>query len=124
MPKHTLHLLQGEELLSDTHFIVHLDSDRKKLRGGYELLITNYRLIFYEISIHTEKIKKIEINEEYLSQPISIPYGFMEEVDIEKKEIVIKMKTGLTNRLRSNADINSIYQTILHGFTCIPFFEK
>lgn len=56
--------------------------------------------------------------------PISLPYGFIEEVDLIKKEIVVILKTGLVYRLKPFSELKNIYQIILYGFTYIPFFTK
>lgn len=55
---------------------------------------------------------------------MSLPYGFIEEVDIIKKEIIIRAKSGLLYRIKPYTDLKSIYQIILYGFTYIPFFTK
>lgn len=55
---------------------------------------------------------------------MSLPYGFIEEVDSVKKQIVICAKSGLIYRIKPYAQLKSIYQIILYGFTYIPFFTK
>ncbi len=55
---------------------------------------------------------------------MSLPYGYIEEVDIIKKEIVIRAKSGLTYRIKPYSQLKNIYQIILYGFTYIPFYTK
>lgn len=57
--------------------------------------------------------------------PISIPIGYMSEIDIIKKEIIIKLKTGITLKLRPDAqELPSLYQTLLKGFMKLPFYSQ
>ena len=85
-------LTRGEELLSDSHFRVAMEGDCRKGKGVYELVVSSYRLILFEI-VDVEK-------EAAFKSPISLPYGFIEEVDLIKKEIVVMLKTGLVFRLK------------------------
>jgi hypothetical protein len=73
-----LHYLPQEELLSENHYPILLKGDSKSLKEGQELIITNYRLAFYQINAkengEINAGNKIEEN----CLPISLPYGFME----------------------------------------------
>jgi hypothetical protein len=59
-----------------------------------------------------------------MRMPISLPYGFIEEVDIVKGEIIIVMKTGISYKVKPFSELKNIYQTILCGFTYLPYFTK
>jgi len=49
----------------------------------------------------------------------------MSEIDIIKKEIIIKLKTGITLKLRPDPqELPSLYQTLLKGFMKLPFYTQ
>lgn len=49
----------------------------------------------------------------------------MSEIDINKKEIIIKLKTGITFKLRPDTqELPSLYQTLLKGFMKLPFYTQ
>jgi|JI6StandDraft_1071083.scaffolds.fasta_scaffold945111_1 hypothetical protein len=48
----------------------------------------------------------------------------MNEIDLVKREIVLKLKTGLTFKLKPEMpDLQNLYQHFLKGYMAIPFFS-
>ena len=59
--------------------------------------------------------------------PISIPMGYILEIDIIKREreITLKLKTGIMIKLRPDIlNVQIIYQTLLKGFMSLPFYAQ
>lgn len=49
--------------------------------------------------------------------------GYIIEIDIIKREIILKLKTGLIVKLRPDiTSVQILYQTILKGFMSLPFY--
>lgn len=47
----------------------------------------------------------------------------MSEIDLEKREILIKLKTGLSCRIKPEGpELQNLYQHFLKGYMTIPFF--
>jgi hypothetical protein len=49
----------------------------------------------------------------------------MSEIDIIKKEIIIKLKIGIALKLRPDPpQLPSLYQTLLKAFMKLPFYSQ
>jgi len=49
--------------------------------------------------------------------------GYINEIDIIKREIILKIKTGLNIKLRPDMlNVQLLYQTVLKGFMSLPFY--
>lgn len=56
---------------------------------------------------------------------ISLPFSLMEEIDLLKREVTLRLKTGLCFRVRpSLGETEQFYQLLLKGYMAIPFFPK